>query len=92
MIQLAISSFLVGAVFGLRFKVMVLMPLMLTGGLAIAMVALLIGREGSALLLILAFAGALQAGYMFGSFTRFTLAAGRLRNEEPVRSPVNSAR
>jgi hypothetical protein len=91
MIQLAISSFLVGAVFGLRFKVMVVMPLTVIGGLAIGLVSLLTGHTDSVVLLILAFAGALQAGYMFGSFTRFTMAAMRVRGEEPARSPVKSA-
>jgi len=92
MIQLAIASFLVGAVFGLRFRVMVVIPLVLIGGLAIALATLLTGQADKTAFLILAFAGALQAGYMFGSFTRFTLAAARANGEEPARSPVKSTR
>lgn len=91
MIQLAISSFLVGAVFGLRFRVMVVMPLIVIGALAIGVVTLLTSHADSALLLIVAFASALQAGYMFGSLTRFTMAAIRVPGEEPARAPAKSA-
>ena len=92
MIHLAILSFLIGAVFGLRFKVMVVMPLVVIGGLMIGVVTLISGQAENTLLAILAFAGALQAGYMFGSFTRFTLAAMRVSRDEPARMPVKSSR
>ena len=91
MIQLAISSFLVGAVFGLRFKVMVVMPLIVVGALAIGLVTLLTGHADSVVLLILAFAGALHAGYLFGSLTRFTMAAMRVPGEERSRATAKSA-
>ena len=91
MIQLAISSFLVGAVFGLRFKVIAVLPLTVVGGFATVAVSLLLGHEAAAVVLsLLAFAVALQAGYLFGSFTRFTLAALRTGRALPVRHPLKS--
>ena len=93
MIQLAISSFLIGAVFGLRFKVMVVLPLTAIGGFATVVVSLLLGHTTAAVVLsLLAFAAALQAGYLFGSFARFTLAALRTGRDLPVRLPLKSGR
>jgi hypothetical protein len=76
MIELSIFSFLVGAVFGQRFRVFVLLPVMLAMGLAailvglMAHVAFLDSLKGFAFCAL-----ALQGGYLFGSLARFWLAA-----------------
>ena len=78
MVQLALGIFLFGAVFGLRFKVMVLLPLTLALGLAAALIAPIIELtflqclEGFAICAL-----ALHSGYVFGSFARFAVAAAR---------------
>jgi hypothetical protein len=78
MAQVAIISFLVGAVFGLRFKVMVLLPLTLATAVIALVIApilfstLLEGLAGFAIGTL-----ALHGGYLFGSFSRFTIGAAR---------------
>ena len=78
MVEFAILSFLFGAVFGLRFRVMVLLPLTIVLGLAtllvalIAQLGLLESLKGFALCAL-----ALQGGYVFGSVARFSVAAAR---------------
>lgn len=78
MTELLIFSFLVGAVLGQRFRVLVLLPITLVLVLAVLPVALmshlgfLEGLKGAVLAAI-----ALQAGYLFGSAARFGLAAAR---------------
>jgi hypothetical protein len=75
---LLIFSFLIGAVLGQRFRVMVLLPLTIAMSLLaiavalIAQVALLDALKDFALCAL-----ALQAGYLFGSLARFSLAAAR---------------
>jgi hypothetical protein len=91
MVQVAIFSFLLGAVFGLRFKVLVLLPLTL----AIAMAALpiafiahlgLVDTVADAAICALA----LHGGYVFGSFARFSVAAARAGRVLP--RPLKAAR
>ncbi|WFU39465.1 hypothetical protein QA640_34665 [Bradyrhizobium sp. CB82] len=78
MAGLLIFSFLVGAVLGQRFRVMVLLPLTLAMGLAaipvglVAHLAFFDGLKGFAFCAL-----ALQGGYLFGSLARFWLAAAR---------------
>ncbi|MGV7217071.1 hypothetical protein [Bradyrhizobium sp. UFLA05-112] len=78
MAEFLIFSFLVGAVLGQRFRVLVLLPLTLAIGLIaipigmIAQIAFLEGLKDFALC-----ATALQGGYLFGSLARFWLAAAR---------------
>jgi hypothetical protein len=91
MAQVAIISFLFGAVFGLRFKVMVLLPLTLATG-AFTLVAAPI----LSLTLVQSLSGfaigslALHGGYLFGSFTRFAVAAARATRV--VARPLKTAR
>ncbi|MDB5653459.1 MAG: hypothetical protein JWQ94_1072 [Tardiphaga sp.] len=93
MIQLAIFSFLVGAVFGLRFKVIAVLPLMLIGGFAISVASWLQGQTLAAgLVTFLAFAAAMQAGYLFGSLTRFTVVAVRAARAQPARLSPRTTR
>ncbi len=91
MAELLIFSFLVGAVLGQRFRVLVLLPLTLAIGL-IAIPVGLMAQVGS-LVAVKDFALcalALQAGYLFGSAARFWLAAARA-SRVFVR-PLNTAR
>ncbi|MHC4044528.1 hypothetical protein [Bradyrhizobium sp. 23AC] len=73
-----IFSFLVGAVLGQRFRVLVLLPLtfaMVLAAIPVGLVldlTLLESLKGVALTAI-----ALQGGYLFGSAARFGLAAAR---------------
>jgi len=91
MIEFGILSFLVGAVLGQRFRVMVLLPvtfvmvlLTIPVGL-LAQLTFLKGLEGFALCVI-----ALQGGYLFGSVARFWVAAARAARSVP--RTVNAAR
>jgi len=91
MIEFGILSFLVGAVLGQRFRVMVLLPvtfvmvlLTIPVGL-LAQLTFLQGLEGFALCVI-----ALQGGYLFGSVARFWVAAARAARSVP--RTVNAAR
>ena len=78
MAELSIFSFLVGAVFGQRFRVLVLLPLTFAMGLIaivigfVAHLRFLDGLKDFALCAL-----ALQGGYLFGSLARFWLAAAR---------------
>ena len=78
MAQFAIAAFLVGAVFGMRFRVMVLLP----ATMVLGVVALLLATAAQlswpgALALFAAAALALQGGYVFGSIGRFVIASAR---------------
>jgi hypothetical protein len=85
MTSLYICSILVGVVLGMRFKVLILIPLMGVACIA-AMAALALGRNwhysiGLALATVLA---CMQVGYLFGSAMRFILAAGRVHRPSPI--------
>jgi hypothetical protein len=91
MAQVAIFSFLVGAVFGLRFKVMVLLPLTLATGVIALLTCPILSLtllEGLAGFAIGTFA--LHGGYLFGSFSRFAIAASRATRV--VARPLKTAR
>ena len=80
MVLMAISGALLGAVFRLRFKVLILLPAILVGVLIIAVVGI---ASGTAILTIvinaIAWSCALQFGYLGGLFSRFVVAAARMR-------------
>jgi hypothetical protein len=79
-----ILSFLVGAVLGQRFRVMVLLPVTAMMGLVVipssvfVHLSFLEGLEGFVLC-----AAALQAGYLFGSAARLWLAGSRAARTLP---------
>jgi hypothetical protein len=85
-----ILSFLVGAVLGQRFRVMVLLPASFVMALLTIPVGLLAeltfmqGLGGFACCVL-----TLQAGYLFGSVARFWLAAARAARSVP--RTVNAA-
>lgn len=92
MANLAIISFLVGAVFGTRFKVLVLVPLAIFGGLNTLLVTLIVGEPfDTALLNSLVVIVALQGGYLFGSATRWTIAAARASRTDEVDAHATEA-
>lgn len=78
MTALLIFSFLVGAVLGQRFRVLVLLPLTFVMLLAAIPVGLKVDLTVLESLKGAVFAAiALQGGYLFGSGARFSLAAAR---------------
>ncbi|PDT87303.1 hypothetical protein CO669_25960 [Bradyrhizobium sp. Y36] len=91
MTALLIFSFLVGAVLGQRFRVLVLLPVTFALVLAVLPVSLMTSLGVLEGLKAAAFAAiALQAGYLFGSAARFSLAAARAARV--FARPVKSAR
>lgn len=93
MLHFALFSMIVGALFGLRFRLFVLLPFTVVGGLATALVAALSGAPGLAVLTSTAiFWAGLQIGYLFGSLARFTIAAARLGRGASVWAPAKIAR
>jgi hypothetical protein len=90
MIQLAIGGLLLGAAFGLRFKVVVLVPLTILGGVIVGFAALLMGQ--SALVVVASFGLALQGGYLMGSLWRITMAAARAARSVPARGSFKASR
>ncbi|MCK1625445.1 hypothetical protein IVA98_20210 [Bradyrhizobium sp. 160] len=86
-----IFSFLVGAVLGQRFRVLVVLPLTFVLMLAAIPVGLMLDLTVVESLKDVVFAViALQGGYLFGSGARFGLAAARAGRV--FARPVNTAR
>jgi hypothetical protein len=80
MILIAISGALLGAVFGLRFRVLVLLPAILLGVLSVAVISATSGTPVSTMVInATAWTVAIQFGYLGGLFTRFIMVAARLR-------------
>jgi hypothetical protein len=78
MLPLMIVGFLCGAVLGMRFKVLVLVPAIFLGGIVAAGSNMAVGETlWTSFLALVAVATALQLGYFFGSVVRHALAAPR---------------
>jgi hypothetical protein len=89
MTMLMISGTLLGAVLGLRFKVLVLLPAIIIGTVSLAAVAFLHGNAVSTTAFaMMAWALALQFGYLTGLFTRFVLAVSRSPRLVPDRASL----
>lgn len=91
MTELLIFSFLVGAVLGQRFRVLVLLPLtfvMLLAAIPVGWMANLSFLEGLKDVVLAAIV--LQAGYLFGSAARLVIAGTRAARV--FARPVKSAR
>ena len=92
MSTLALLSFLVGALLGMRFKVLILIPV----GLAInAVVVIAIARGDALSTMLLADAlvlCCLQLGYLGGIFTRYTLVLVRAASIRRASLQTGSAR
>jgi hypothetical protein len=90
MIMLALIGAVVGAVLGLRFKVLILVPAIWLGLLLIIAAGIARGgAAGSIALTCAALATALQFGYLAGTFTRFTIAGSRATRLRWSRPAVN---
>ena len=91
MVMIALSSSLIGAVLGTRFRVQVLFPAAILGFLIVATVATFKGSAiSSAIVAAIVSAVSLQIGYLGGLFTRFCMAASRIMSLRSRRS--NTAR
>jgi hypothetical protein len=87
MIMIAICGSLIGAVLGIRFKVLVLFPAVLLGFVIVAAVAVLkCSAISSTIEAALVLVISLQIGYLGGLFTRFSMAASRLAFHRSLRS------
>ena len=89
MSMIAISSWLIGAVLGTRFRVHVLLPATILGLVLVAAIAALKGSTlASAGISAVIFMMALQLGYLGGLATRSILAAARLPAHRDARSTI----
>jgi hypothetical protein len=87
MVQIAICHLLVGAVFGLRFRVLVLLPVTVASSLITTAIGLAMGHSLFTIVSHVAICSiALNAGYLFGSLSRFTVAATRTGRILPIGS------
>lgn len=78
MIALACFSFLCGAVLAQRFVVLVLLPAILVGAVAVAVGGAIAGIDGWTMLLATCIVTvALQLGYLAGALTRAIVIAAR---------------
>lgn len=91
MLPLAIFAFLVGAVLGMRWRVLVLLPTCLLFAAAAITVNLIASHAALAAIVfdIAAILSAHQAGYLFGAMVRSYFAYGaRRRADIPARARV----
>jgi hypothetical protein len=80
MVLTAIGGALLGAVFGLRFKVLVLLPAILFGIVSIAVVSAVSTIPISTIVIsAMTWTVTLQLGYLGGLFTRSVMVAARIR-------------
>jgi hypothetical protein len=95
MSMLILLVFLLGAILGMRFKVLILIPV-----IAFALIAILVGGvtrgdSVSAILFAIALVSiGLQLGYLTGIATRYTIAlarAGRLRKSPVQARPARTS-
>jgi hypothetical protein len=87
MVLIGIGSALLGLVLGLRLKVLVLLPTTVFGLVIFALVAAVGGTSAYvAALGAVLYVVVLQLGYLGGLFTRFVLAATRIRTHNSARS------
>jgi hypothetical protein len=92
MTNLLILSVLVGAVLGIRLRVIALIPAMAFAFAAIAGIGAARGNAPSLIAVTMVFAAiSLQLGYLAGSATRFVLVAGRVSHRSKIRGPARSA-
>jgi hypothetical protein len=85
MMLLTMISTLVGAVFGLRFKVLIILPAIGCALPIIFGIGLIRGDDAWSILLAMVLATtALQLGYLFGAVTRFFMVWVRFSRRSPV--------
>jgi hypothetical protein len=82
---LAMTAMLVGAVLGMRFKVLILAPAFLIGSVTILGTGLAQNNSlWSILLGMVLVMAALQMGYLAGTVIRFVIAGARVRKRLPA--------
>ena len=85
--SLALTSLVIGAAIGLRFRVFALFPLILLNFLAIPLWGLTHDWTiGTTVLMAVVSATCLQFGYLGGTLPRFVIIAARLAREETAQS------
>jgi hypothetical protein len=91
MLTLAICGALVGAVLGMRFRALILIPSIVVG-LFVGAVAGIAGHEGVGMtvLTMLSVATALQLGYLGGTMIRHAVAASQA-DAQPARAASRPA-
>lgn len=89
MTMLMIGGALLGATLGLRFKVLVLLPVTFIGVSGTVIFAILYQSSVAAtIVLVVALATTLQAGYFAGLFVRFVLVAARAPRLRSASAPL----
>jgi hypothetical protein len=87
MVMIALSSSLVGAVLGTRFRIQVLFPAVMLGLVVVAIVAALERSTiSAAAAAAIVYTVCLQLGYLGGLLTRFCMAAVRVASHRSIRS------
>jgi hypothetical protein len=87
MVMIALSSSLVGAVLGTRFRIQVLFPAVMLGLVVVAIVAALERSTiPTAAAAAIVYTVCLQLGYLGGLLTRFCMAAVRVASHRSIRS------
>jgi len=82
MMMLAITTMLIGALLGQRFKVLILLPAIVIGSAAIFAFGMAHSNGLWSILLATAFTiTALQLGYLGGSVIRFVIAEARIHKD-----------
>ena len=85
MLTLAITCSLVGAILGLRFRIMILWPVIAIGLIAIISFDVAVGASLVVLVSEAAIAiTAVQVGYLCGAALRLVLAGSRITRETPL--------
>jgi hypothetical protein len=80
MINLSTLSILIGAAFGMRFAVFVLIPVIALELALVALAGIAMGESAAQLALVMSLvATSVQMGYVGGSLVDTTLAAGQWR-------------
>lgn len=92
MLALIILAFLVGAVLGMRFRVLILVPVITLAVGAIVGAGVVSGSAyGDMLLTATIAAMSLQFGYLGGAFTRSILASSPSARVETSSQPIKAA-
>ena len=84
MTMLAMTAMLIGAMLGMRFKVFILVPAIVTGSAAILGIGTAYNNSLWSILLSMVLAiTALQMGYLGGAIIRFVSAVARVVRKDP---------
>jgi hypothetical protein len=84
MTMLAMTAMLIGAMLGLRFKVLILVPAIVIGSAATLGIGMAHSNSLWSILLAMALAiTALQMGYFGGTIIRFIIVGARIRKDSP---------